>query len=49
MRFAARGSLVGVTIVGAKSWFDREGETKITMPDLVHVPSDAVAAALAQA
>jgi hypothetical protein len=49
LRFAARGSLVGVTIVGAKSWFDREGETKITMPDLVHVPSDAVAAALAQA
>ncbi len=49
LRFDASGSLVGVTIVGAKSWIDREGEIKITMPDLVHVPSDAVAAALAQA
>jgi uncharacterized protein YuzE len=47
LRFDAGGQLVGVTIVGAKAWIDREGEIKITMPDLVHVPSAAVAPALA--
>ena len=47
LRFDEGGNLVGVTIVGAKGWIDREGEIKITMPDLVHVPSDAVAPALA--
>jgi uncharacterized protein YuzE len=49
LRFDAAGSLVGVTIVGAKSLLDSEGEIKITVPEIVRVGSDAVAPALAGA
>jgi uncharacterized protein YuzE len=49
LRFDAAGSLVGVTIVGAKSLLDDEGEIKITVPEIVRVGSDAVAPALAGA
>jgi hypothetical protein len=38
--------LIGVTIVGAKSLIDREGEIKITLPEIVRVGSAAVAPAL---
>ena len=49
LRFDAKGNLVGVTIVGAKSLIDGEGEIKITLPEIVHVDSDTVAPALAGA
>ena len=35
-----------MTIVGAKSLIDREGEIKITLPEIVRVGSAAVAPAL---
>jgi hypothetical protein len=38
-----------VTIVNAKSLIDRDGEIAITLPELVHVPSDTVAPALVAA
>lgn len=47
LRFDAAGSLVGVTIVGAKSLLNGTGEIKITVPEIVRVGSDAVAPALA--
>jgi hypothetical protein len=47
LRFDADEHLVGVTIVGAKSLIDREGEITITLPEIVHVDSDTVAPALA--
>lgn len=46
LRFDADGHLVGVTIVGAKSLIDREGEITIRLPEIVHVDSDTVAPAL---
>jgi hypothetical protein len=36
-----------VTIVGAKSLIDRDGEIVITLPEVVHVDSDTVGSALA--
>jgi uncharacterized protein YuzE len=47
LRFDAAGSLVGVTIVGAKSLLDGTGEIKITVPEIVRVGPDVVAPALA--
>jgi len=47
LRFDAEGRLVGVTIVGAKSLIDREGEIAITLPEVVHVGSETVGPALA--
>jgi uncharacterized protein YuzE len=47
LRFDGAGSLVGVTIVGAKSLLESAGEIKITVPEIVRVGSDAVAPALA--
>ncbi len=47
LRFDAEGDLIGVTIVGAKSLIDRDGEIKITLPEIVHVASGTVAPALA--
>ena len=47
LRFDGEGHLVGVTIVGAKSLIDRDGEIAITLPEVVHVASDTVAPALA--
>jgi uncharacterized protein YuzE len=49
LRFDADGSLVGVTILNAKSLIDRDGEIAITLPEVVHVPSDTVAPALVAA
>jgi uncharacterized protein YuzE len=49
LRFDADGNLVGVTIINAKSLIDGEGEIKITLPEIVHVGSAAVAPALANA
>lgn len=49
LRFDVTGSLVGVTVVGAKSLLDGEGEIKITVPEIVRVGSEAVAPALADA
>jgi uncharacterized protein YuzE len=46
LRFDVEGRLVGVTIVNAKSLIDRDGEIAITVPEVVHVDSDAVAPAL---
>jgi uncharacterized protein YuzE len=47
LRFDADGRLVGMTIVGAKSLIDEDGEIKITLPEIVHVDPDTVAPALA--
>ena len=47
LRFDAEGRLLGVTIVGAKSLIDREGEIAITLPEVVHVGSETVGPALA--
>ena len=47
--FDAGGQLVGVTIVGAKSLIDREGEITITLPEIIHVDSDTVTPALVSA
>jgi uncharacterized protein YuzE len=49
LRFDAEGNLVGVTILNAKLLIERDGELKITVPEVVHVGSDAVAPALAAA
>ena len=46
LRFDADGGLVGVTIVGAKSLIDRDGEIKITLPEIIRVGSAVVAPAL---
>jgi uncharacterized protein YuzE len=46
LRFDAGGDLVGVTVLNAKRLLDRDGELKITVPEVVHVHSDAVAPAL---
>jgi uncharacterized protein YuzE len=47
LRFDAEGRLVGVTIVGAKSLIDTDGEIAITVPEVVHVDSETVGPALA--
>jgi uncharacterized protein YuzE len=49
LRFGADGKLVGVTVLNAKCLLDRDGELKITVPEVVHVRPDAVAPALAAA
>lgn len=49
LRFDADGSLVGVTILNAKLLIERDGEIKITVPEIVRVGSAAVAPALAGA
>ena len=49
LRFGVDGRLVGVTIVGAKSLIDRDGEITITLPEIVHVDSAAVTPALVSA
>lgn len=49
LRFDADGNLVGVTILNAKLLIERDGELTITVPEVVHVGSDAVAPALAAA
>jgi uncharacterized protein YuzE len=47
LRFDREGKLVGVTIVGAKQLIEKDGEIKITLPEVVRVDSQAVAPALA--
>lgn len=49
LRFDATGSLVGVTVLNAKRLLDRDGELKITVPEVVHVGPDVVAPALVAA
>jgi uncharacterized protein YuzE len=49
LRFDADGSLVGVTILNAKLLLERDGEIKITVPEIVRVGSAAVAPAFAGA
>jgi uncharacterized protein YuzE len=49
LRFDGDGNLVGVTIVGAKRHLDREGEIKITVPEVMRVDSETVSPALAPA
>lgn len=46
LRFGADGRLVGVTILDAKLLLERDGEIKITVPEIVRVGSAAVARAL---
>jgi uncharacterized protein YuzE len=46
LRFDVDGNLVGVTVLNAKRLLDRDGELKITVPEVVHVRLDAVAPAL---
>lgn len=46
LRFDADGNLVGVTILKAKQLIERDGELKITVPEVMHVGSEAVAPAL---
>lgn len=49
LRFGADGNLVGVTVLNAKRLLDRDGELKITVPEVVHVRPDVVAPALVAA
>lgn len=49
LRFDAGGKLVGVTIVDAKALLAAEDEIKITVPEVVHVPSGDVAPVLVEA
>jgi uncharacterized protein YuzE len=49
LRFGADGRLVGVTILDAKLLLERDGEIKITVPEIVRVGSAALAPALAGA
>jgi uncharacterized protein YuzE len=46
LRFDAGGRLVGMTIVDAKALIDREGEIKITLPEIVRVGAGDVGPAL---
>jgi uncharacterized protein YuzE len=47
LRFDGVGNLVGVTVLNAKLLLDRDGELKITVPEIIRVGRDAVAPALA--
>jgi uncharacterized protein YuzE len=47
LRFDAEQGLVGVTIVGAKSLVEGQGNVTITVLKVVHVEADALASALA--
>jgi uncharacterized protein YuzE len=49
LRFDADGNLVGVTILNAKFLIERDGELTITVPEVIHVGSDAVVPALVAA
>ena len=49
LRFDVDGNLVGVTILNAKLLIERDGELTITVPEVMHVGSDAVAPALVAA
>lgn len=46
VRFDADGNFVGMTVLGAKRLLDRDGELTITVLEVMHVGSDAVAPAL---
>jgi uncharacterized protein YuzE len=46
LRFGGNGNLVGVTIVGAKTLLDRDGEIKITVPEVMRLDSKTVSPAL---
>lgn len=46
LRFDADGNLVGMTVLGAKRLLDRDGELTITVFEVMHVGSAAVAPAL---
>ena len=49
LRFGIGGDLVGVTIPNAKLLLERDGEIKITVPEIVRVGSAVVAPAFAGA
>ncbi|HEY5286244.1 MAG TPA: DUF2283 domain-containing protein [Solirubrobacteraceae bacterium] len=46
LRFDGEQNLVGVTIVGVKRLVEQDGEVTITVPKMVFVDADAIAAAL---
>jgi uncharacterized protein YuzE len=47
LRFDAEGKLIGVTVLNAKRGLERDGELKVTVPEVVRADADALAPALA--
>ncbi|MGH2978863.1 MAG: DUF2283 domain-containing protein [Solirubrobacterales bacterium] len=41
------GNVIGLTLISAKRFLDRDGEIVVTMPETQHVPAAAVEALLA--
>jgi uncharacterized protein YuzE len=46
LRFDGDGNLVGVTVLNAKRLLERDGELKVTVPEVVRADADALAPAL---
>ena len=46
LRFDGEGELVGVTVLNAKRLLERDGELKVTVPEVVRAGADALAPAL---
>ena len=46
LRFDGEGKLVGVTVLNAKRLLERDGELKVTVPEVVRADADALAPAL---
>ena len=46
LRFDAGGRLVGVTVIDVKRVLERDGELRVTVPEIVRSDADALAPAL---
>lgn len=47
VRYDDSGDVIGLTLISAKRFLDRDGEIIVTMPETQHVPAAAVKALLA--
>ncbi len=46
LRFDGQGKLIGVTVLNAKRILERDGELKVTVPEVVRADADALTPAL---
>ena len=47
VRYGESGDVIGLTLISAKRFLDRDGEIVVTMPETQHVPAAAVKPLLA--
>jgi uncharacterized protein YuzE len=47
VRYSDAGDVIGLTIISAKRFLDRDGELVVTMPETQHLPAAAVEPLLA--